>query len=64
MTSAETKTIPKTHPEGSSMALRRLDTEGAPHLHGADADMWRTLAAWLWTTYLAVVTGAVVWWVF
>jgi hypothetical protein len=45
------------------MALRRLDTEGAPHL-GADADMWRTLAAWLWTTYLAVVTGAVLWWVF
>ena len=44
------------------MALRRLDTESA--LHGADADTWRTLAAWLWTTYLAVVTGAVLWWVF
>jgi hypothetical protein len=24
--------------------------------------MWRTLAAWLWTTYLALVTGAVLWW--
>ena len=44
------------------MALRPLDTE-AP-LRGPEADLWRTAAAWLWTTYLALVTGAVLWWIF
>jgi hypothetical protein len=42
------------------MELRPLDTEG---LRGPDADMWRTLAAWLWAAYLGLVTGAVLWWV-
>lgn len=49
------------------MAFRSLDTEGAaeaPPLRGPDADMWRTLAAWLWTSYLVLVTGAILWWVF
>jgi hypothetical protein len=46
-----------------SVAMRLLDTEGAP-LAGPDADMWRTAAAWLWTTYLMLVTGAVLYWVF
>jgi len=50
--------------EGRSMALRSLDTEEAPPLSGPDADMWRTLAAWLWATYLMLVTGAILWWVF
>ena len=45
------------------MAMTPLDTEGAP-LAGPDADMWRTLAAWLWTTYLMLLTGAVLYWVF
>jgi len=46
------------------MALRSLDTEEAPPLHGPDADMWRTLAAWLWAAYLVLVAGAILWWVF
>jgi hypothetical protein len=49
------------------MAFRSLDTEGAagtPRLREPDADMWRTLAAWLWTSYLVLVTGAILWWVF
>ena len=46
------------------MALTPLETEGAAPLSGPDADTWRTLAAWLWMTYLLLVTGAVLWWVF
>ena len=49
------------------MAFRSLDTEGAagtPRLREPAADMWRTLAAWLWTSYLVLVTGAILWWVF
>ena len=46
------------------MALTPFDTEGVAPLRGPEADMWRTLAAWLWTTYLALVTGSVLWWVF
>jgi hypothetical protein len=34
----------------------------AGELRGPDADLWRTLAAWLWMTYLFLVTGAVLWW--
>lgn len=45
------------------MDLTPIDTE-APPLRGPDADMWRTLAAWLWAAYLGLVTGAVLWWVF
>ena len=46
------------------MALTPLETEAAAaHLRGPDADLWRTLAAWLWMAYLLVVTGAVLWWV-
>jgi len=44
------------------MALTPLETEGAAQLRGPDADLWRTLAAWLWMTYLLLVTGAVLWW--
>jgi hypothetical protein len=45
------------------MDLAPLDTEGAPCLYGPDADLWRTLAGWLWAAYLGLVTGAVLWWV-
>ena len=34
------------------MAMTPLETEGAAQLRGPDADLWRTLAAWLWMTYL------------
>ena len=44
------------------MALTPLETDGAAQLRGQDADLWRTLAAWLWMTYLLLVTGAVLWW--
>jgi len=60
VTSAEQEDTPKV----GSMALTPFDTEGVAPLRGPEADMWRTLAAWLWTTYLALVTGAVLWWVF
>jgi hypothetical protein len=50
--------------KGLSMALSPADTEGPAARRGPDADMWRTLAAWLWTTYLALVAGAVLWWLF
>jgi hypothetical protein len=46
------------------MASRSFDTEEAPGLRGPGADMWRTAAAWLWASYLALVTGAILWWVF
>ena len=46
------------------MALTPLETEAPAHLRGPDADLWRTLAAWLWMAYLALVTGAVLWWVY
>jgi hypothetical protein len=45
------------------MALTPLETEGPAHLGGPDADLWRTLAAWLWMAYLVLVSGAVLWWV-
>jgi hypothetical protein len=45
------------------MTFTPLDTEAPAQLGGPDADMWRTLAAWLWMTYLLLVTGAVLWWV-
>ena len=45
------------------MALTPFETEGAAaQVRGPDADLWRTLAAWLWMTYLFLVTGAVFWW--
>jgi hypothetical protein len=59
-----TKRRAMTAEQGRAMALTPLDTEGAAPLQGPEADVWRTLAAWLWTTYLALVTGAIFWWVF
>ena len=46
------------------MALTPLETEAAAELRGPDADLWRTLSAWLWMTYLLLVTGAFLWWLF
>jgi len=52
-----------TSPE-RSITLTPLETEGAAQLRGPDADLWRTLAAWLWMAYLMLMSGAVLWWLF
>jgi hypothetical protein len=44
------------------MALRLLQTEKAPGLRGPNADIWRTVSAWIWTTYVLLIAGALLWW--
>ena len=44
------------------MAITPLETDDAAELRGPGADVWRTLAAWLWMTYIALLAGAMLWW--
>jgi hypothetical protein len=44
------------------MALRLVGNASAQRLRGAHADLWRTLAAWIWATYVLVIGAALLWW--
>ena len=55
-------TLRTNEPIQRSIALTSPDAEAGAELRSVDADLWRTLAAWLWMAYLLLVSGAVLWW--
>jgi hypothetical protein len=44
------------------MAVRLLETTKVPRVRGAWADIWNTVSAWIWTSYLLLIAGAFAWW--
>jgi hypothetical protein len=46
------------------MALRLVYAAAPRRLRGTHADAWRTIAAWIWATYLVVAAAALLWWLF
>ena len=48
--------------EAGAMPLRLLETERAPRLRGAHADLWRTASGWIWVGYFSVIAATLVAW--
>jgi hypothetical protein len=44
--------------------LKVLSSAGRPGLRGAQADIWRTVSAWIWTLYFIGFTAAAMWLLF
>ena len=43
------------------MALRLIEA-AQPRLRGPRVDVWNTISAWVWATYLFSVAAAFGWW--
>ena len=41
--------------------LKVLSSAGRPGLRGEQADIWRTVSAWIWTFYFVGVMAAAMW---
>ena len=44
------------------MALRLISARPETALRAPQPDLWRTISAWVWTAYFALIAAMLAWW--